>query len=206
MGKQEGEDLQGELSWWPLDSHHDTRPWMAVEAPSIRAHGSALKLVFLESPLQEPGLPGLGQFTDLSAWHPVAVLSTGQRVRMRQGRGRNRRAGGSVTPNLSMVKRRAAEDPVPGENQTTPPRLHTTAGYVLSWGWGSCHGQSWRRLCGLHLRPHHHKLTSAKLLSSLKQSVFRAEVHTLSGCGEMHSTGPSADPYCHSIQRPSSSP
>lgn len=151
----------------------------------------ALKLVFLERPFQEPGLPGLGQFTDLSlAWHPVVVLSTGQRMKMRQGRGKYLRASGSAAPNLAMVKRRAAEDPVPGENQATLPRLHTTAGYVLSWGWGSCRGQNRRLLCGLHLRPQHHKLTSAKLLSSLKQSVFRAEVHTLSGCREMHSTGP----------------
>lgn len=41
----------------------------------------ALKLVFLGSPLQEPGLPGLGQFTDLSLAKTLSLASSGCAVK-----------------------------------------------------------------------------------------------------------------------------
>lgn len=41
----------------------------------------ALKLVFLGSPLQEPGLPELGQFTDLSLAKTLSLASSGCAVK-----------------------------------------------------------------------------------------------------------------------------
>lgn len=139
-------------------------------------------------------------------------MSNGQRVKMRQDRGRgHRRAGGAVAPNPATVERRAAVDLSPWRDQTTLPRLHTTAGYVhsrvLSWGWGSCHGQSRRLLCGLHLRPHHHKLTSPKLLFLLETTCLQGRTpHPLRMWEDAEHRRQAADPQCHPIQRPSSSP
>lgn len=40
--------------------------------------------------------------------------------------------------------------------------------------------------------------------SFILEPVFRAELHSFSGCGEMYiGRTQAADPYCHPIQRPS---
>lgn len=131
---------------------------------------------------------------------------------MRQGRGRDlRTAGRLVAPQFSHGEERQLKGPVSGKRTRAPLGstllLALCTPRVLRWVWGSCHGHHSRRLlCGSHLRPHHHKLPSAMLLSSSKQSVLTAELHTLPGLRDGQDRTEAADPHCHPIRRTSSSP